>query len=391
MSDRSLSMVGATAPAVRPDHSPGSPPIGVTALAKPPERVCRFRQREAGRLRLEAACALAALLVMVSFHHRITAIQRQSDEAAAAGSAARQLLPEFERAQDELALLRDALQTDHRRTRAMMDACMHEVRAVEDLDAEKLVAMQTAVSTIAGQLARDPTQMTRAMLLPTVQLSGDDTVGSGTLVFSGVNPTNEQTESYALTSLHVVRNILGDKPSTENEHLDVTVYLPDGKVQVKGDMVANNAAIDAALVRLQTDRVFPFTASVYPREGRALKVWDAVCAVGCPLGNDPVPSQGEISSLQNEINGSNYWMINAPTYFGNSGGGIYLGSSHQLIGVFSKIYTHGRGNPVVVPHMGLCTPIDAIYEWLVQEGLVHLLHSEPHSEPDLQGLAARTR
>ena len=80
-------------------------------------------------------------------------------------------------------------------------------------------------------------------------------------------------------------------------------------------------------------------------------------------------------------------MINAPTYFGNSGGGIYRADTHQLIGVFSKIYTHGKGRPVVVPHMGLCTPIDQIYDWLEDNKLSHLLSSESVSRVDLQQFA----
>jgi S1-C subfamily serine protease len=390
-------------------------------------------QQKMKRTLMEVACGLAALVVLVSFNNRIAALKGQDDEvrdlktqvdatlakagskqelaelrkqvlaqldgrmhelddrlqtATAGSAAAEKLQTELTKAQREVARLRDELQTDNRRTKAMVDAYMDEVRAKENTANLKLVEARAAISTIAGQLVKDTSELTRAMLLPTVQLNGDDTVGSGTLVFSGTNKVTDKVESYVLTSFHVVRNILTDKPSTQKEGFDVTIYLPDGKVQVKGNMVANNARIDAALVKLQTDRVFPFVANIYPKNGRPVKVWDGVCAVGCPLGNDPVPSQGEISSLQNELNGSNYWMINAPTYFGNSGGGVYLGSSHQLIGVFSKIYTHGRGNPVVVPHMGLCTPIDAIYEWLVQEKLDHLLQSVQVTEPDLQALAA---
>jgi hypothetical protein len=45
--------------------------------------------------------------------------------------------------------------------------------------------------------------------------------------------------------------------------------------------------------------------------------------------------------------------------------------------VFSKIYTHGRNAPVVVPHMGLCTPIAAVYEWLAAEQCEHLLAGAP--------------
>ncbi len=84
-------------------------------------------------------------------------------------------------------------------------------------------------------------------------------------------------------------------------------------------------------------------------------------------------------------------MINAPTYFGNSGGGIYRADTKQLIGVFSKIYTHGKGNPVVVPHMGLCTPMEQIYAWLATENLDHLLQSSSVPRVDLSQLASPMR
>lgn len=242
----------------------------------------------------------------------------------------------------------------------------------------RLSETQGAIAAIACQLNRDPGELTRSMLLPTVQLNGEDTVGSGTLVYSDLNPKSGKVESYVLTSYHVVRNILADTPKSQTEGFSVTVYLQNGKVEVKGKMTASFAKIDAALVQLQTDRRFPHIATVMPQsECINVKVWDPVCAVGCPLGNDPVPSEGEVSSLKNELNGANYWMINAPTYFGNSGGGVYQNNSHQLIGVFSKIYTHGKGTPVVIPHMGLCTPISLIYEWLRQEGLDYLLAARP--------------
>ena len=110
-----------------------------------------------------------------------------------------------------------------------------------------------------------------------------------------------------------------------------------------------------------------------PERTRKVGVFTGVYAVGCPLGNDPIPTGGFVSSLRNDVGGCNYWMINAPTYFGNSGGGIFLESTHELVAVFSKIYTHGKGKPVVITHMGLATPISVIEEWLEREGYGFLL------------------
>ena len=33
------------------------------------------------------------------------------------------------------------------------------------------------------------------------------------------------------------------------------------------------------------------------------------------------------------------------------------------------IYTYGKRNPTVVPHMGLFVPVDVIYRWLDDAGL----------------------
>ncbi len=386
------------------------------------------------RTLVEVFCGLAALVLMVSFHHqiarlevqqrdvtelerkvdravasarddgelqelrrqileqtedRITGLEAQLRSVAAGSTQAEQIELELERAKTDVAQFRSQMSRDFESTKALVDAYITEVRAQEQNAALKLSETQKHIARLASQIYRDPNALTRAMLLPTVQLNGDDTVGSGTIVFSGQNPTSKKVETYVLTSYHVVRNILSDTARAAKEGFDVTIYLPGERLTVKGKMVANQPRIDAALVRVFTDRQLPYVANVLPRSHTGqVKVWDPVCAVGCPLGNDPVPSHGEVSSLKNELNGANYWMINAPTYFGNSGGGIYLTDTNQLIGVFSKIYTHGKGTPVVVPHMGLCTPIELVYDWLDTEGLAHLLQSNVVSRTDLSDLAA---
>lgn len=387
------------------------------------------------RTLIEVFCGLAVLVLMVSFHHQIARLEMQQHDVtnleqkldevvevvgdttqidamrrqilnqtearmreleqqlahANAGSSDRKRLEsELKRAKSEVEIFRSELSTDFARTKALVDAYINEVRTKERDAALRLDETQNAIATIASSIHRDPSELTKAMLLPTVQLNGDDTVGSGTLVYSGKNSKSGKVESYVLTSHHVVRNILADTPRAAHLGFDVTIYLPGERLIVKGKMIASKPKIDAALVKLDTDKELPFVADVIRRQHteHRVKVWESVTAVGCPLGNDPVPSSGQISSLQNELNGSNYWMINAPTYFGNSGGGIYLAGTHQLIGVFSKIYTHGKGNPVVVPHMGLCTPMDLVYEWLDDEGLDHLLTSRDVEPIDLGPLAA---
>ena len=321
--------------------------------------------------------------------NRMESLEQRLRAASAGSSYAQIIAGELERAQHDAELFHSQISTDFARTKALVDAYMSEVRAKEANAAVKLSETRGQIATLASKIYRNRDELNRQMLLPTVQLNGDDTVGSGTIVFSGPNSEHDgKIETYALTSYHVVRNIFSDTPRARREGFEVTVYLPEERLCVLGKMIAKEPGIDAALIKLDTDRVMPHVANVLPRnESHEVQVWDPVCAVGCPLGNDPIPSTGEVSSLSNELNGANYWMINAPTYFGNSGGGIYRADTHQLIGVFSKIYTHGKGRPVVVPHMGLCTPIDQIYDWLEDNKLSHLLSSESVSRVDLQQFA----
>ena len=320
---------------------------------------------------------------------RLAQLQEQLQKAEAGSALALRLQSEMQSAKSDVSLLKSQLSTDVERTKQLVDAYITESRNKEREAAAAMVHTQGAIAAIAGQLRRDTGSLTRDMLLPTVQLNGDDTVGSGTLVWSGSNPKNGIVESYVLTAYHVVRNILADTPRAQKEGFLVTVYIDGEKVEVKGKMVASAPKIDAALVQLLTTRTFPNVANVLPRTAcSTIEVWDPICAVGCPLGNDPVPSQGEVSSLKNELNGANYWMITAPTYFGNSGGGVYRADTHQLIGVFSKIYTHGKGSPVVIPHMGLCTPMDEIYKWLQEDKYDHVLQCKAVNVVDLTQLAS---
>jgi hypothetical protein len=120
-----------------------------------------------------------------------------------------------------------------------------------------------------------------------------------------------------------------------------------------------------------------------------VRVFDQVYAVGCPLGNDPIPTAGEVAATSHFVDGGTYWMISAPTYIGNSGGGIFDAESHELLGIFSKIYTHGSVRATIVPHMGLVTPLEKIYDWFETTEYGYLAQGGPFDEaPALEATVA---
>ena len=378
------------------------------------------------RTLLEISCGLGVVVLLASFHQQLTRLKSETkdvallrgmvaDAMAKAGSnndlaqtqkdltrqlegklvdleskvqnaaqgsdEARALKEQLAVARVELARIKIEVARDVTRTKELVDASCNEMRAKDSRTEASMFQASKALKTLETKVAPDPGRLTDEMLSPTVQLNGDDTVGSGTLVWSGFNAKSKQNESYVLTSYHVIRNILADSQKARRDGIAVTIYAETGKSEVQGDMIAHDEKIDAALLKLRTNKLLPKVARVPSlKDAQNVKVWDPIYAVGCPLGNDPIPTRGEVASTKNELNGTNYWMINAPTYFGNSGGGIYRGDSHELVGVFSKIYTHGKGNPVVVPHMGLCTPITSVYEWLTREKLEFVLEQAPKAD-----------
>lgn len=211
------------------------------------------------------------------------------------------------------------------------------------------------------------------MVGPTVQLAGETTVGSGVLLRS-TKTAEGNYETLLMTAWHVVRDIRADS-FEENPPVPVCIYLENGGLRPEeAELVAHDVALDVALLRFTSSTPAPHGAALPTQQQLdQLRIFRTIYAVGCPLGNDPIPTRGELADLDHQIDGGNYWMISAPTYIGNSGGGIFDGQSRTLIGIFSKIYTHGSIRPTVVPHMGLVTPMPLIYDWLEEEGHADLI------------------
>ena len=85
--------------------------------------------------------------------------------------------------------------------------------------------------------------------------------------------------------------------------------------------------------------------------------------MGCSLGLAPRPSSGLISAFS----GSRY-EISAPILPGNSGGGVFLKATRELIGivVWVRVY-HGQ---LVTTAAGV-VPLQEIYSFLEEASLVH--------------------
>ncbi len=260
---------------------------------------------------------------------------------------------------------------------------------------ESLREIASTASLIAGEsqrrvaeiaAPRDLRRMWIDLVGPIVQISGESSVGSGVLLASHPEAAGEGFETFLLTAWHVVRDIQGDA-SHRDEPVAVAVYDEDGTIRRESAALLEfDADLDVALLVLHTpDDLRHGAALATPERLEEVRIFDDIYAVGCPLGNDPIPTRGEIATRHHDVDGELYWMINAPTYIGNSGGGIFDGETHELLGIFSKIYTHGSLRPTIVPHMGLVTPLTSVYPWLETKGYAKLI---PHDARDLASARA---
>jgi S1-C subfamily serine protease len=270
----------------------------------------------------------------------------------------------------------EALETDLKRA---MDRGREEFQLVKSVAESNAVRLQS----LCDSVDRRPELMKRLMLYPTLQLRGNGTVGSGVLVYSepqlGV-AGEDGAVTLALTAYHVVAEVLGEKLDRplQDVRLPGTTDAEPIETAYGARVVLHDEGRDLALLRLNTRRRFPHLAELMPEEELArIGVFSPAYAVGCPLGNRPLPTLGEISSTHKPVRGQVFWMLSAPTFFGNSGGGVYSVPGCRLIGVSSMIYTYGKTQPTVVPHMGLFVPLDTVLAWLEREGFGFILRREP--------------
>lgn len=365
----------------------------LTGLGDALERSEQERQRQAAVLRTaleevnqelegiksELGSAMASSAETDALSQRLASAEQSLGSVRAAIEAQTSSLEELEQAQAsfvpelerELSARDERLQQRYEALSALAEAAR---QSASDSEA-RLARLDQALST-----PPDLAGMWRELVGPVVQLAGDASVGSGVLLRSEARAEGG-FRTPILTAWHVVRDIQGDPPDLALP-VPVQIYREDGSMRhEKAKLLAHDPKLDAALLELVTPDALEFGASLAPRaQLAATRIFDGVVAVGCPLGNDPIPTRGEIATCSHQVDGQVYWMINAPTYIGNSGGGIFDADTHELLGLFSKIYTHGSLRPTIVPHMGLVTPLDRVYDWLVEVGHGELVPDETRIE-----------
>ena len=294
-------------------------------------------------------------------------------------------MPFDEREQERSRILRDL---DNRSATLTQDLRREWQESQKDFESRMRAILGGEVATVSSSTPMGTLQPVRTehkssnhkkveqMVYPIVQLKGNGTVGSGVVVANEPG-SKGGWQVWILSAFHVVEEVR-DFRVYDSKVVDIHLFDPHlGRVSeetFRGWEVVAYPEADLSLLKVNRPTPWPYLAHVASEEiCDQLSVFDTVYAVGCPLGNQPIPTRGEISSQYKPVGDEVYWMVSAPTFFGNSGGGIFLSESGLLVGISSMIYTYGKRAPMVVPHMGLFVPLAQVRSWLRREGFAHLL------------------
>lgn len=147
-----------------------------------------------------------------------------------------------------------------------------------------------------------------------------------------------------LTCWHVVGQASGDiklRIFSDGELVDTVVATVE----------ASDSKLDLAIIVCKTKANLRFPAITRD----PIRNNDMCITLSCPLGEDPIFSEGRVSIRSNQA------VSSANAAPGSSGGGIYDANTGELLGISRAIF---RTPQFEYHHMNLFTPAQVILAWL---------------------------
>ena len=219
------------------------------------------------------------------------------------------------------------------------------------------------------------------ILKPCVRVRQKRAGGSGTVIYSQANEAGDFS-TFVLTNHHVIADSVRvvekwdpilQKNAKRDERDLVEVHFFNYRWQsravganaIEAEIVAYDKDEDLALLKLRGTEAVPAIAKLFPRGRESqLRVGNEVFTVGCGLGEPPVLTDGRISQFGREMDSKEYWLITAPSIYGNSGGATFLADTAEFIGVPSRIAVTGFLGSTAVTHLSYSIPITRVYDFL---------------------------
>lgn len=222
---------------------------------------------------------------------------------------------------------------------------------------------------------------------------GSSVWGSGTLIYSESDKKGIY-HTYVLTCHHVIEegikvekkwdpSVGMDVKKETRTPAEVELFYYEHLSHAKGIAGSYRAFIrsynaDQDIALLELDRTTKIEeqhlAWLFPKDliDKEIHVFDEIYACGAAMAHKPIGTKGTITYMDEIIEDYEYWMGNAPTIFGNSGGAIFRYSPqrnrYEFIGMPARITVNIRGfSADPITHMGYFVPINRIYNILEKD------------------------
>ncbi len=223
----------------------------------------------------------------------------------------------------------------------------------------------------------------KKFLYPVVRVYGTKAAGSGTILYSKEDPSNKgDFQTFVLTNHHVIEsNILIKeawdsvmqreikKEFIEPCHVEIFDYvrtsIVDSSNRNKSEIVAYDREEDLAIIKMETPKKYPYPATIIPKDDiKKLTLFQDVVVSGCSMAHEPFCNFGQLTFFNEIIERRKYLMTNASSFFGNSGGALFLADSGHMIGVPSRITAMQLGFGIdIVTWMGFSCHPERLYEF----------------------------
>lgn len=236
----------------------------------------------------------------------------------------------------------------------------------------------------------DSQELHQRILYPVTRVRCGQGGGSGVLVYSEPDPKTNKCINIVLTCQHVIADAikLEDRWDTVlkrevkkdiMEEVAVEIFQYDESTVVSSNstqaqIIAYDEHHDLAALKLNNNHKMDYVASLFPKdEIDNLRLFDPTWTSGCSLLHDPFANPGTLTYLRELIEQKSYIMTNASSVFGNSGGGLFHGTSGHLLGLTSRITSMQLGFGIdIMTWMGFSTHPERMYEFFDHQELQFL-------------------
>ena len=224
-------------------------------------------------------------------------------------------------------------------------------------------------------------------LYPVVRVYSREAAGSGTIIWSKDGKDGEY-DSFVLTNHHVISKCITykkewdsvlkkevDKEFLEIPRVEIFDYVNESTVVSsnahRAHIVAYDKNHDLAVLKLESPKKMEHVAELIPRdEIKNLRLFMDVVVSGCSMAHEPFCTFGHLTFLRELIDQRLYTMYSAASYFGNSGGALFLADKAWLMGVPSRLTGIQLGFGVdMVTHMGFAAHPARMYEFFEEQEL----------------------